>query len=215
MGYLDNSSVTIDAILTIKGRELLSQGGNNFNITQFALGDDEIDYTLWNTDHPLGSAYYGTIIENMPILEAIPDETQALRSKLVTLQKQTQKIPVVTVGGASSYTLTNNESVKLSPKTLNIQGANMQMGYTCIVSDNTILGLTITGINAGMSTQVSETYDTMNKDAHSISGVGNEFRITAIGSVDEDKKATVTLIGNETGGSVTIPITVKKITAKG
>lgn len=215
MGYLDNSSVTIDAILTIKGRELLSQGGNNFNITQFALGDDEIDYTLWNTDHPLGSAYYGTIIENMPILEAIPDETQALRSKLVTLKKQTQKIPVVTVGGASSYTLTNNESVKLSPKTLNIQGANMQMGYTCIVSDNTILGLTITGINAGMSTQVSETYDAMNKDAHSISGVGNEFRITAIGSVDEDKKATVTLIGNETGGSVTIPITVKKITAKG
>ena len=59
MGYLDNSSVTIDAILTVKGRELLAQGANNFKITQFALGDDEIDYTLWNSDHPLGTAYYG------------------------------------------------------------------------------------------------------------------------------------------------------------
>ena len=41
MGYLDNTSVTIDAILTIKGRELLARGGNAFNITQFAVGDDE------------------------------------------------------------------------------------------------------------------------------------------------------------------------------
>ena len=43
MGYLDNSSVTVDAILTLKGRELLAQGGNAFNITQFALADDEVD----------------------------------------------------------------------------------------------------------------------------------------------------------------------------
>ena len=46
MGYLDNTSITVDAILTNKGRELLAQGGTSFNITQFALGDDEIDYTL-------------------------------------------------------------------------------------------------------------------------------------------------------------------------
>ncbi len=56
MGYLDNSSVTVDAILTLKGRELLAKGGNAFNITQFAVGDDEIDYSLWNPDHPLGQA---------------------------------------------------------------------------------------------------------------------------------------------------------------
>ena len=50
MGYLDNSSVTVDAILTLKGRELLAKGGNAFNITQFAVGDDEVDYSLWNPD---------------------------------------------------------------------------------------------------------------------------------------------------------------------
>ena len=101
MGYLDNSSVTVDAILTLKGRELLAQGGNAFNITQFAVGDDEIDYSLWNPDHPLGTDYYGIVIENMPITEAIPDETQALKYKLITLPKQTTNIPVITVGNTN------------------------------------------------------------------------------------------------------------------
>src|SRR5210317_2311622 len=101
MGYLDNSSVTVDAILTLKGRELLSSGDSAFNITQFALGDDEIDYGLWNPNHPLGTNYYGAAIEALPITEAIPDETQALRYKLLTLPKQTNAIPVITVGNTS------------------------------------------------------------------------------------------------------------------
>ena len=77
MGYLNNSSVTVDAILTLKGRELLAKGGNAFQITQFAVGDDEIDYSLYNANHPLGTNFYGTIIENLPITEAVPDETQS------------------------------------------------------------------------------------------------------------------------------------------
>jgi len=59
MGYLDNSIVTVDAILTKKGRELLARGDGSFKITQFALADDEIDYTLYNPLHPSGSAFYG------------------------------------------------------------------------------------------------------------------------------------------------------------
>ena len=66
MGYLNNSVVTVDAILTKKGRELLARGDGSFRISQFALADDEIDYTLYNTSHPSGSAYYGEAIENMP-----------------------------------------------------------------------------------------------------------------------------------------------------
>ena len=84
MGYLDNTSVTVDAILTNKGRELLAKGDGSFNITQFALADDEIDYDLWNPDHPLGTDFYGIIIENLPLTEAIPDETQAMKSRLLT-----------------------------------------------------------------------------------------------------------------------------------
>ena len=74
MGYLNNNVVTVDAILTTKGRELLAQNNSTFQITQFALADDEIDYTLYNPNHPSGSAYYGEAIANMPLLEAFPQE---------------------------------------------------------------------------------------------------------------------------------------------
>ena len=57
MGYLNNSVITVDAILTKKGRELLARGDGSFKITQFALADDEIDYTLYNPSHPSGSAF--------------------------------------------------------------------------------------------------------------------------------------------------------------
>ena len=63
MGFLDNSTVTVDAILTKRGRQILSQGGN-FNITKFALSDEEIDYTLFDETHPNGTDSYGTVIEN-------------------------------------------------------------------------------------------------------------------------------------------------------
>ena len=208
MGYLDNSSVTIDAILTVKGRELLAQGEGKFNITQFALGDDEIDYTLWNEAHPLGTAYYGVIIDNMPILEAMPDETQALRSKLVTLPKGSQKIPVVNIG-TTTVSLSNQQTHPIKPQTINIAGANTTMGYTAIVSDNTILGLNVTTPVNGVAAQQMPA---SNSDAQSISAVGHEFEVVAKSDLDLDKTATVTIIANETGGSVTLNVTVKKLT---
>jgi hypothetical protein len=208
MGYLDNSSVTIDAILTVKGRELLAQGEGKFNITQFALGDDEIDYTLWNTAHPLGTAYYGVIIDNMPILEAIPDETQALRSKLVTLPKGSQKIPVVNIG-TTTVSLSDKQTHPIKPQTINIAGANTTMGYTAIVSDNTILGLNVKTPVDGVAAQQ---LPASNSDAQSISAVGHEFEVVAKSDLDIDKTATVTIIANETGGSVTLNVTVKKLT---
>ena len=95
MGYLDNSVVTVDAILTKKGRELLARGDGSFNPTQFALADDEIDYTLYNPSHPDGSAYYGEAIEAMPLLEAFPDENQIMKYKLTTLPRGTARLPIL------------------------------------------------------------------------------------------------------------------------
>ncbi len=97
MGYLNKSTITVDAVLTKKGRELLSKGRSEFEITQFAVADDEVDYTLYTTSHPLGSAYYGAIIESMPVLEASSDETQAMRYKLVSLDRGTNEIPVISL----------------------------------------------------------------------------------------------------------------------
>jgi hypothetical protein len=101
MGYLNNQVVTIDAILTTKGRELLARNDGSFRITQFALSDDEIDYTLYNPDHPLGSAYYGQAIEGLPLLEAFPEETQIMKYKLATLPRGTSKMPVLDLGYTS------------------------------------------------------------------------------------------------------------------
>ena len=70
MGFLDNSTITVDAILTKRGREILSQGGN-FKITKFALSDEEIDYSLYDTTHPNGTDSYGAVIENISLLEHV------------------------------------------------------------------------------------------------------------------------------------------------
>ena len=94
MAYLDNSEITVDAILTKKGRQKLASG-QSLNITKFALGDDEIDYTLYEPAHPKGSAYYDSAIRAIPITEASPDETQVLRYRLVTFAKGTTQIPTI------------------------------------------------------------------------------------------------------------------------
>ena len=82
MGVLDNTTITVDAILTKKGRELLAKGDGQFNITKFSLGDDEIDYNLYDVTHPNGSNFYGEAIENMNLLEAIPNQDLALKYPL-------------------------------------------------------------------------------------------------------------------------------------
>ena len=97
MGYLDNSSITVDAVLTKKGREILKEGGN-LNITSFTLSDTGVDYTLWNPDHPSGSAFYGDAIENLPGLEASVHAEYNLRNRLVTLNQNTVAIPAITLG---------------------------------------------------------------------------------------------------------------------
>jgi hypothetical protein len=212
MGYLDNSSVTVDAILTLKGRELLAKGGSSFSITQFAIGDDEVDYTLWNPDHPLGTNYYGTIIENMPVTEAIPDETQALRYKLVTLPKQTTNIPVINVGNTSIILAAPGNSAIISPNTSNFQGGNANLGYTAILSDSSVADILVTRALQNSVLPTTPRFVGDNEDAQSIAVAGFEFRIVAKTQLIEDKTATITVVGNETGGSVTINLTVKKAT---
>jgi len=211
MGYLNNSSVTVDAILTLKGRELLAQGGNAFNITQFALGDDEVDYSLWNPEHPLGTNYYGTIIENMPITEAIPDETQALRYKLLTLPKGTTNIPVVSVGNTSIILQGPGTVADVTPNT-NISAGNSTLGYTAILSDSSIATLTVTSQLQNSVLPSIPRFIGDNEDAQSFAVSGFGFRLTAKTLLVADKTATITIIGNETGGQTTIQLTVKKAT---
>lgn len=137
MGYLNNQVVTIDAILTKKGRELLAKGNGSFRITQFALADDEIDYTQYNPTHPSGSSYYGEAIENMPLLEAFPDETQIMKYKLTTLPRGTVKIPIIDIG-QSSVALSQTVQKIITPQTLNYLGhatVHEPAGYSFTIGD--------------------------------------------------------------------------------
>ena len=81
MGYLDGSTITVDAILTGEGRRKLAEG-KPLGITQFAFGDTGVDYTLYNPNHPNGSSAYGTAITSLPQMEAVPHELVFMRSKL-------------------------------------------------------------------------------------------------------------------------------------
>ena len=140
MVFLNNTSVTVDAVLTKKGRELLARGQDEFQITKFALADDEIDYRLWDVTHPNGSNYYGAVIENMPLLEAFVDENQVMRFKLVSLPKNTAKLPVLEVPSPSLVFNGPGVTQTITPNTRN--GSDAEAGYSFTLHDATIANLT-------------------------------------------------------------------------
>jgi len=140
MGFLNNTSVTVDAVLTKKGRELLARGQDEFKITKFALSDDEVDYRLWDTAHPNGSNYYGAVIENMPLLEAFVDENQIMRYKLVSLPKNTAKLPILEVPSPTLVFNGPGITQTITPNTRN--GSDAEAGYSFVLHDATIANLT-------------------------------------------------------------------------
>lgn len=206
MGYLDNSgAITVDAILTKKGRELLSKGAG-FKITQFAVADDEVDYTLYTTSHPLGSNYYGSIIENMPIIEASPDETQVMKYKLVTLPRGTKQIPVISIGTtALVLTAGVNSSTTISPSTS--QGLNgAGFGYTAILYDSDAAVLTGTGLPDTV-TPTAPAFLGDSGTANAVVARGLQFTLTPK-DVSTAITTQLTLVGNETGATLTVPVTI-------
>tara|TARA_Y100000593_G_C4260916_1_gene312157 strand:- start:540 stop:1175 length:636 start_codon:yes stop_codon:yes gene_type:complete len=100
MGYLDGSTITVDAILTGEGRKKLASGAG-LGITKFSLSDDGVDYKLWNVNHSSGSSYYGEAIDNLPNLEAITDGHVGMRYHLLTMDRDRVFLPNLNVEPAS------------------------------------------------------------------------------------------------------------------
>jgi len=205
MAYLDNSEIIVDAILTKKGREKLATG-EGLNITKFALGDDEIDYSLYEPAHPKGSAFYDSAIRAIPITEASPDETQVLRYKLVTLPKGTTKMPIVTtgLGTAGISTNQNQGQVAISPTTS--PSGNTQGGYTAVLSNKNAGTLVGQGSVAGAGTVPVFLGDEITTTAEVVRGL--TFTFTPNPNITQTIRTTLTIYGNETGGSTTVPVTV-------
>ncbi len=213
MGYLNNSTIIVDAVLTKKGREALARQNGSFKITQFALGDDEIDYTLYNENHPNGSAYSGEAIENMPLLEAIPDDQAILKSKLVTLDRGVSKMPVVTAN-ISKITLSIGSTTSVNPTTLNFDGiSNLKEpgGYIATIADRRLLS-TFTGTTQGGKSTTSVPYSNV---AIAETAVGSSFTLTAINSqtlfgTNNILATSLIIEGRDSGARTTIPVEISK-----
>jgi hypothetical protein len=213
MGYLDNSSVTVDAILTRRGRELLSRNDGSFQITQFALGDDEIDYTLFNENHPDGSQFFGEAIESLPLVEAFPDENNIMIHKLVTLPRGTTKLPILQVG-STSVNIGLGQQNTVSPQTFNFAGVNNiveSSGYLFTIADRRLLtSFSGVGANATAARSIPFTGERLSQTVR-----GQSVTLTAISSTtlfgnNSTLTTTLTITGIDSGARITIPVTISK-----
>ena len=197
MGFLDNTSITVDAILTKKGRELLARGETAFKISKFALADDEVDYNLWDTAHPNGSSYYGAVIENMPVLEAFTDETQVMRYKLITLNKTTTQMPTLNIG-IGDTTMNFDTSTVVTANTIN----GTDTAYSFTVSDTDITYISADGNFSAATISTQNTQKTATVRGTQATLQPRSLRVA--------KSAKLTVEGNNTGAISVITLTTEK-----
>jgi hypothetical protein len=218
MAILNPTFVTVDAILTTKGRELLARNDGSFQITQFSLADDEIDYTLYNPTHPSGSAFYGEAIEDMPLLEAFPDDQQIMKYKLATLPRGTAKLPILNLG-YDAITLKQGASLSITPQTLNYLDnvATFETsGYVATIADVRLLssfeGL---GINTQAAIDQNSTSTIGTNVSKNVIGTQINMRATTVNTLfgtNSQLRTTLTVVGLDSGARITIPVTINKTT---
>lgn len=216
MAYLNNSSVIVDAILTKKGRELLARNDGSFRITQFSVSDDEIDYTLYNPTHPSGSAFYGEAIENMPVLQAFPNDTEIMKYKLITLPRGTAKLPVLDLG-YTIITLKQGSSLSITPQTLNYLGATStfeQSGYVATIGDvRTLNAFNGVGINTPEATSLNATSTIGTNVSKTVIGTSINMTATTVNTLfgtNTTLYTTLIVTGRDSGARISIPVQIKK-----
>jgi len=202
MGYLDNSTIVVDAILTKQGRKLLASG-QGLNIKYFTLSDTGIDYTLWNPDHPSGSAYYGEAIENLPNLEALPNASYFMRNNLITLPRDTKNLPFVTLNGSglgetySKDFKNTNDTLFITPS---LENASETVGWQLVVPDTSLLN--VTGWSAadisGNAQQYLNEQEITNAKVYEQTGASPQVSINRSNTL-KTRSLTITFISKSTG----------------
>jgi len=218
MSYLSSTSVVVDAILTKKGRELLARNDGSFRITQFSLSDDEIDYTLYNPNHPSGSAFYGEAIEAMPILQAYPNDQEIMKYKLVTLPRGTAKLPIIDVG-YNAISLRQGASLSITPQTLNYLGATStyeQSGYVATIGDvRTMSAFNGLGVNTPEATALNTTTTIGTNVSKTVIGTTINLSATTLNTlfgINSTLYTTLVIIGRDSGARISVPVNITKVT---
>ena len=203
MGYLDSTSVTVDAVLTKKGREILARGGN-LEITHFSATDTGVDYTLWNPDHPSGSAFYGEGIENLPMLEASVHAEYNLRNRLISLNQNTVAVPAIVLGNldSSGGTLKTfdegdeaNGRISVDLVGYSATGGAVGQPFYFVIQDPSIIST-----NATLMSNLSGT-------SRQFGFSGGEFQITPIQQDSAGKQTNVYVVHVETGAYNSFTVT--------
>ena len=198
MGYLDNSSITVDAVLTKKGREILKNGGS-LNITSFTLSDTGVDYTLWNPSHPSGAEYN-------------------LRNRLISLNQNTVAIPAITLGNldSSGGTLKTFKEGDENTGTISIElvgynsTGNVTLNgfeYYFVIQDPSIISTTSTLMSnlSGTSRQFLQEQDIPFAQQYGFNG--NSFTINPIQQDTSGKQTNVYIVHVETGAYNSFTVT--------
>ncbi len=217
MGYLDNSSITVDAVLTKKGREILKNGGN-LNVTSFTLSDTGVDYTLWNPDHPSGSAFYGEAIENLPMLEASVHAEYNLRNRLISLNQNTVAIPAIVLGNLDSSGGTTKTFNEGDENTGNISvdlvgysstgGATLNgMEYYFVIQDPSIISTSARLMSnlSGTTRMFLQEQDIPHAQQYGFNG--DSFMISPIQQDTAGKQTNVYVVHVETGAYNSFTVT--------
>jgi hypothetical protein len=157
MGFINNTSYLLNAVLTKKGREYLAKSSGNFNITKFALSDDEIDYTLWNTAHPNGTNYYGAVLESTPMLEPCVDPEVVMKYKLINLPIGSRALPYIEnitqiISDNKLKSIINDDGwvmtdAALNPTTVGADSVFSAENYSFLVLNNNVIDIRVGAIN--------------------------------------------------------------------
>ena len=192
MGILDSSSITVDAILTTRGREMLSRGGD-LSITKFALSDEEIDYTMYDKYHPAGTDSFGVLLENTPVLEATPNRSK-LNSYLVDNSQESSEILIsslnyprahwTVIDGTIPVTVGSAEE-EAEDYTFTIQNINVVKFYRFYVSTD-------------------QPWQVVSSNTKSVVGRGIQWKPQSIKSL---ATTTITVQGNVSGITKVVSIT--------
>ena len=205
MGYLNNKEITVDAILTKAGRELLANN-QPLNIVRFALSDDEVDYTLWNPAHPMGSDFYGQAILNLPLLEPVPASNASMLSLLYTPNdgNAPTMIPRIQLPGELGLIMLNGPEghiYRFAPLTINGNNSSYRVELVddtyCMLSASYIIG------SDGKAANVDNTKSKIK--------TGTNFNLYQKAQPNATGMTTSILItGIQTGTTISIPVVIER-----
>ena len=200
MGFLDNSGdIILDAVLTDHGRKLLAKGDGSFQITKFALGDDEINYSLYNATHSSGTSHYDIEIMQTPILEAFTDNAASVKSKLISYSsmnllylpvlKLNQQATTTKMHSIGSFVVavdarTEGTTDNCNDKSVGYNGSNPVAG---VIFGESLTGDNFIRLDQGLDTSEVSAKQTLDPDLNEIAYIVQiDNRLGKIASIEGD-----------------------------